>query len=71
MFYGSATSYVADTIKDPRVDRTKRHKLIDILFIAICSIICGGEGWEHMQTFGAARKDWLNLFLELPNGITG
>ena len=59
------------SVKDPRVDRTKRHKLIDIMFIAICSIICGGEGWEHMQTFGTARKDWLKTFLELPHGIPG
>ena len=35
------------SITDPRVDRTKRHKLIDILVISICATICGAEGWEE------------------------
>jgi hypothetical protein len=30
----------------PRKDRTRDHKLIDIIAIAICAIICGGEGWD-------------------------
>jgi hypothetical protein len=32
-------------IDDPRIERTKRHKLIDILTIAILAVICGAEGW--------------------------
>ncbi|HXG67583.1 MAG TPA: transposase family protein, partial [Blastocatellia bacterium] len=32
-------------ITDPRIDRTKRHKLIDLLVIAICATICGADGW--------------------------
>jgi predicted transposase YbfD/YdcC len=56
-------------ITDPRIDRTKRHKLIDVLVIAICATICGAEGWEEFELFGQAKFDWLNSFLELPNGI--
>jgi len=56
-------------LPDPRIDRTRRHLLIDILFIAICTIICGGEGFTDMETFGSAKKDWLEQFLELPGGI--
>lgn len=56
-------------LPDPRIDRTKRHLLIDILFIAICTIICGGEGFTDMEAFGKAKKDWLEKFLELPAGI--
>lgn len=33
-------------ISDPRVERTKRHLLVDILVIAICGSICGAESWE-------------------------
>ena len=44
-------------LPDPRIDRTRRHLLIDILFIAICTIICGGEGFTDMETFGSAKKD--------------
>ena len=56
-------------IKDPRVERTKLHSLIDILVIAICAMICGAEDWEDMAEFGEAKQDWLATFLELKNGI--
>ena len=56
-------------IDDPRIDRTKRHKLIDILAIAICATICGAETWEDFELFGRAKLDWFKTFLELPNGI--
>ena len=56
-------------ITDPRIDRTKRHKLIDILVISICATICGAEGWEEFELFGQAKFDWFKSFLELPNGI--
>jgi predicted transposase YbfD/YdcC len=56
-------------IRDPRLDRRKRHKLLDILVIAICGVICGAEGWTDIQQFGEAKEEWLRSFLELPNGI--
>jgi len=56
-------------IDDPRIDRTKRHNLIDILVIAICATICGAEGWEEFELFGQSKHDWFKTFLELPNGI--
>ncbi|HWP45029.1 MAG TPA: ISAs1 family transposase [Blastocatellia bacterium] len=57
------------TIDDPRIDRTKRHKLIDILVIGICATICGAETWEDFELFGHAKHDWFKSFLELPNSI--
>jgi len=54
---------------DPRVERTKLHKLEDILTIAICATICGAEGWTEMAFFGECKQHWLKTFLELPNGI--
>jgi predicted transposase YbfD/YdcC len=56
-------------LPDPRVDRTKKHRLVDILFIAICTIICGGEGFTDMELFGQAKQQWLRRLLELPHGI--
>lgn len=56
-------------LPDPRIDRAKRHNLIDILFIAVCTIICGGEGFTDMEVFGKAKEDWLRKYLELPHGI--
>jgi len=54
---------------DPRVERTKRHKLIDIITIAICAVICGADTWVEMEIYGQAKHQWLKQFLELPNGI--
>lgn len=56
-------------LPDPRIDRTKKHLLIDILFIAVCTMICGGEGFTDMEEFGEAKEEWLRKYLELPYGI--
>lgn len=56
-------------VSDPRKDRTKDHKLIDIIAIAICAVICGAEGWVDIENFGNSKLPWLSTFLELPNGI--
>ena len=56
-------------IKDPRVKRTKKHLLTDILVIAILAVIAGAEGWEDIENYGIAKQQWLEEFLELPHGI--
>ena len=56
-------------LTDPRIDRTKEHKLIDILTIAICAMICGADNWVAMEQYGNSKQEWLKQFLELPNGI--
>jgi len=56
-------------IEDPRIDRTRRHKLLDILVIAICAVICGADDWVEVELFGQAKEVWLRTILELPNGI--
>ena len=56
-------------VTDPRIERTKEHKLIDIIVIAICAVICGAEGWVDIENFGNGKLIWLEAFLELPNGI--
>jgi predicted transposase YbfD/YdcC len=59
------------SVPDPRVDRTKKHLLLDILLIALLAVICGAEGWEDMETFGRAKERFLRerLGLTLPHGI--
>ena len=56
-------------VDDPRIERTKRHLLIDIIIITLLAVICGANGWVGVATFGQAKYDWLKTFLELPNGI--
>jgi len=56
-------------LPDPRINRTRRHELTDILVIGICTLLCGGESFNDMEDFGYAKEDWLRTFLKLPNGI--
>ena len=57
------------SLPDPRVQRTQRHKLVDILAIAILGTTCGADTWVDIVEFGQAKESWLRQFLELPNGI--
>ena len=57
------------SLVDPRIDRTKRHKLIDILTIALCGAIAGADSWVDVEAFGGRKEGWLRKMLELPNGI--
>jgi predicted transposase YbfD/YdcC len=52
----------------PRVTATVDHDLPDILTIALCTILCGGESFYDMQEFGQVRLDWLKTFLRLRHG---
>jgi len=56
-------------LPDPRVARTRERRLIDLLVIAVCTLLCGGEGFNDMEDFGDAKEDWLKTFLEVPGGL--
>ncbi len=56
-------------IEDPRIDRCKKHELIDILFLSICAVLSGAEGWEDIEDFGHVKIDWLKRYLPFANGI--
>jgi predicted transposase YbfD/YdcC len=56
-------------VEDPRMERTKRHRLRDIIILAICGVLCGAEGWVEIEEFGKAKEAWFTELLQLPNGI--
>jgi len=56
-------------LPDPRVNRTKEHDLLDILVIALCTLLCGGESFNDMADFGHAKRAWFASFLKLRHGI--
>ena len=56
-------------LEDPRIDRAKKHYLLDILVIALCTLLTGGEGFQDMELFGKSKLSWLQTFLALPHGI--
>lgn len=56
-------------LPDPRVQRTQDHDLIDILVVAVCTLLCAGESFNDMEDFGKAKQDWFKTFLALRHGI--
>jgi predicted transposase YbfD/YdcC len=58
-----------DSIEDPRVQGRCEHKLIDIIAIAACAVLCGAESFVEIEEFGIQRENWLRSLLELPSGI--
>lgn len=57
-------------LTDPRLDnQNKQHKLIDIIIITICAVICGADDWVAIERWAKAKQKWLRKFLELPNDI--
>ena len=61
-------SYFRD-LDDPRVDRTKRYPLIEIIFLVTTATISGCEGWKAIRDFGVIKLDWLRKFLPYKEGI--
>jgi len=57
------------TVHDPRINRTKEHKLIDVLVIAVVGVICGAETWDAVELVAKSKLAWLKQYLELKNGI--
>jgi predicted transposase YbfD/YdcC len=56
-------------LEDPRTGNAGRHDLHEILMIALCAILSGGQGATHMAAFAAAKEPFLRDFLKLENGI--
>jgi predicted transposase YbfD/YdcC len=56
-------------LSDPRVERTRVHRLGDLVTIALCAILCGANDWVAVETFGRTKEAWLHTFLALPGGI--
>jgi predicted transposase YbfD/YdcC len=59
---------ILEEVPDPRVTCTVDHELPDILMIALCTILSGGESFYDMEEFGEVRQPWLKTFLRLRNG---
>ncbi|HZH76746.1 MAG TPA: ISAs1 family transposase [Archangium sp.] len=56
------------TLEDPRVERTRRHPLSNILVMALCGAISGADGWEDLQLFAEAKANFFATFLDMPYG---
>jgi predicted transposase YbfD/YdcC len=58
-----------ESLSDPRHSRNRKHLLVDIIVITICGMICGSDGPTAIHRWAMHRREWLQTFLELPEGI--
>jgi predicted transposase YbfD/YdcC len=56
-------------LTDPRLDRTRRHPLLNIIVLAVCGTLAGADGWAEIERYGRAKLDFFRQFLDLPHGI--
>ncbi len=57
------------SIEDPRIERCKKHQLMDILFLSVCAVLNGAECWEDIENFGVIKIEWLRKYLPFEHGI--
>ena len=58
-----------EVIEDPRSGNATRHPFGSILFISLCAVLCGMDTCEDFVRFAKARREWLEKWVALPNGI--
>ncbi len=55
-----------EQLTDPRSGNALLHRLLDIVVIALCAVICGANDWTDVEEFGHTHEAWLRQFLPLP-----
>jgi predicted transposase YbfD/YdcC len=55
-------------LPDPRAANVS-HRLIDIIVISICAVICDADGWEDFEDFARAKSKWFASFMDLKHGV--
>ena len=56
-------------LPEPRREHMRLHRLWDIIALTILGVIAGADSWVDVANYGLSKLDWLETFLELPNGI--
>jgi predicted transposase YbfD/YdcC len=69
MFLKNNLASYFDQLPDPRFRRSRKHELLDILFIALCAVVCGAESFAEIAQWGRSNQKWLSGLLPLPHGI--
>ncbi|MEG2173461.1 MAG: ISAs1 family transposase, partial [Desulfovibrionaceae bacterium] len=60
---------VLQNVDEHRIERTRKHDLVDILFVSFCAAMCGMKCWEDIETFAEDRLTWFRKFVPLKNGV--
>ena len=57
------------SVDEPRLDRKRRHELLDILFLCVAGTIAGCDGPSDIASFATTQLDWCRKFVPLANGV--
>lgn len=58
-----------EELEDPRTSINRKYPLISIIALSICAVISGANDWVGVELYGKSKIEWLEKFLDLPNGI--
>jgi predicted transposase YbfD/YdcC len=56
-------------LEDPRTGNAGRHDLLEILIIALCTVLSGGQTAVDMAEFAQDKEAFLRGFLKLEHGV--
>ena len=56
-------------LRDPRINRCKKHNLLDIIILSILAVLSGAESYDSIELFGRENHAFLKQLLALKNGI--
>jgi predicted transposase YbfD/YdcC len=56
-------------IKDPRIERSRKHPLETILVLSLLAVISGADDFVAIERYGTAKQTWLSTFLDLSGGV--
>jgi hypothetical protein len=56
-------------LEGPRSGNAGLQDFHELLVIAMCTVLCGGQGAVDMALFAKAKEPFLRSFLELNNGV--
>lgn len=60
---------ISKRLDDSRIQYKVKHKMSDIVIIALLGILANANTWNEIHCFAVSHEDWLKSFLELPSGI--
>jgi predicted transposase YbfD/YdcC len=60
---------ILGSIEDTRTGNALLYPLVEVLVIAVVSVLCGMDHFTEMEMFGLEQINWFKNYLELKNGI--
>ena len=56
-------------LPDPRIERARKHPLINIVFMAVCGVLSGSDSIAGIHEFAVDRRNWFARYLDLSQGV--